>query len=152
MVRWLLFAHVIGVAFWLGGAAALLVLQRMSRKIVHDGVDLSEDARRLTLGTMGTVVRWILTPSAAVVLLSGPAMMMAMGIVGMAKPFWLVFMERFGGLVSLVSIVLLTWQMRKLERADSGTERVRRLNKMGYALTGVSAATAATVLIVMLRL
>lgn len=152
LIRWLLFAHVVGVMFWLGGVAVLLVLQGTSRRMA-DGVEVvGEDARHLLLDTMGAVVRWILTPSAAVVLLSGPVMLMQMGLIGLDKPFWLTFMERFGGLVSLVSIVLLTWQMRKAERASSVPEQARHLHRLSYTLTGVGAATFATVLVVVLRM
>lgn len=149
LMRWLLSIHVVGVAFWLGGIVALLVLQRKSRTV---STDLSSDAQQLLLGTMGSVVRWVLTPSAAFVLLTGPIMLMQMGLIGVTKPFWLDFMERFGGVVALVSMVLLTWQMRNADRATSGEERKRHLHKLGFSLTGVGAATLATVLVVILRM
>lgn len=152
MVRWLLFAHVAGVVFWLGGIAALLVLQRQNRRLAEGEAVADDGAQRLVLRTIGTVVRWILTPSAAIVLLSGPIMLMQMGLIGMDKPFWLEFMERSGGVVSLVSIGLLTWQLRKAERATSGPEQARYLHTLGYGLSGVGVATLATIFVVMLRM
>lgn len=152
LVRWLLFAHVTGVALWLGGVVALLVLQRKSKAMVADADVMSADARQLLLGTIGAVVRWILTPSAALVLFTGPVMLMQMGLIGMSKPFWLDFMERFGGVVALVSMVLLTWQMRNAERATATVDQNRHLHRLSVTLTGVGVATLATVFVVVLRM
>ena len=112
-MRWMLFVHIASVAFWLGGAAALYVLYRKTLRLSpSDGAAVAYAAAR-------SVIMGILNPSALLVLLTGIGMLMQMGLAGRAKPFWLAFMEQFGGMVALASAAALTWQVRRLDRAAS---------------------------------
>src|SRR5690606_39414302 len=67
-------------------------------------------------------------PSALLVLLTGIGMLLQVGMLGKTKPFWLAFMEQFGGMVALISAGLLTWQLRRLDRSATRSAE-RRVGK-----------------------
>lgn len=145
MMRWMLFVHIMSVAFWLGGTAALYVLYRKALPLV------ASNGATVALDTTRSVIKGILNPSALMVLLTGIGMIMQLGLMGEAKPFWLTFMEQFGGMVALISIGLLTWQIRRLDRATSTEERVRLWNRLNLTIVGVGAGVALTIFVVALR-
>lgn len=145
MMRWLLFLHVAGVAFWLGGIAALHVLYRKAA-----GTDW-ERGRALAYDTAKSVVRGILNPSALLVLGSGVIMIVQLGLAGRAKPLWLAFMEQFGGMVALLSAGVLTWQLRRIDRASSEDERDRRWQDLNRTMVYIGVGVVATILVVVLR-
>ena len=145
MTRALLFLHVTSIAVWLG---SLVTLYLLSRRALSPA---SPEALAVVYETTRTVVRRVINPSALAVLLTGIAMMVQLGMVGKQKVFWLAFMEQFGGMVALICVALLTWQVRKLERA-SPDERVARLRSLGRTFLGVGAGVAATIFVVTLRL
>lgn len=148
-MRWMLFVHVVSVAFWLGGAAALYVLYRKAMRLQADN---PSEALTIAHDTTRSVIRGILNPCALMVLLTGIGMLTQMGLVGQSKPFWLNFMEQFGGMVALISIALLTWFMRRLDRAPSPEERARHWRLLNQAILGVGAGVAVTIFVVVLRL
>lgn len=143
-MRWMLFVHIASVALWLGGAAALYVLYRKSMRLAWEQASIAYDTAR-------SVIKGILNPSALLVLFTGIGMMMQMGWMGRAKPFWLTFMEQFGGMVALISAGVLTWQLRRLDRAASPEERARRWRVLNQTLLGVGAGVALTIFVVALR-
>lgn len=144
-MRWMLFVHVASVAFWLGGTAALYVLYRKSLRLAStDGMSVAFDTTR-------SVIKGILNPSALLVLFTGIGMLMQIGLVGKAKPFWLAFMEQFGGMVALISVGLLSWQMRRLDRAATTEERKKRWRTLNAMIVGVGAAVTLTIFVVALR-
>lgn len=144
-MRWMLFVHIAGVAFWLGGTATLYVLYRKSMRLSgSDGISVAYDTTR-------SVIMGILNPSALLVLLTGIGMLMQMGLVGATKPFWLTFMEQFGGMVALISAGVLTWQIRRLDRAASAEERSRRWRVLNQTIAGVGAGVVLTIFVVALR-
>lgn len=145
-MRWMLFLHILSVAFWLGGTATLYVLYR---KVKHQG---SSEGLNVAHDTARSVVKGILNPSAILVLFTGIGMLMQMGLVGSSKPFWLSFMEQFGGIVALLSIILLTWQIRHLDKASSSEERARRWRVLNQTMVGIGAGVALTIFVVALRL
>jgi len=145
-MRWMLFVHIASVAFWLGGAAALWVLYLKSKRpSAESGLSLAYDTTR-------SVVTGILNPSAVLVLLTGIGMMIQLGIMGRAKPFWLAFMEQFGGLVAIISAVTLTWQIRRLDKASSDQERTRLWRLLNRTIAGIGAGVIVTIFVVALRL
>lgn len=86
------------------------VLYRKSLRLAPgDGAAVAYDTTR-------SVVKGILNPTALLVLFTGIFMLMQLGLVGQSKPFWLTFMEQFGGMVALISAGLLTWQLRRFDR------------------------------------
>src|SRR5690606_28437044 len=144
-MRWMLFLHIISVAFWLGGTATLYVLYRKSMRLAPaEGAAVAYDTAR-------SVIRGILNPAAILVLLTGIGMLMQLGLVGQSKPFWLAFMEQFGGTVALVSAAVLTWQMRRFDAAASPEERARRWQALNQTVALVGAGVAVTILVVALR-
>lgn len=144
-MRWMLFVHIASVAFWLGGAATLYVLYR---KTIHRS---PADGDSVAFDTTRSVVKGILNPSALLVLFTGIGMLMQMGLVGKAKPFWLTFMEQFGGMVALISAGALTWQIRRLDQASSAEERSRRWRALNQTIAGVAAGVVVTIFVVALR-
>lgn len=148
-MRWMLFVHIMSVAFWLGGIATLYVLNRKAMRFStsdkSDGIAVARDTTR-------SVIKGILNPSALLVLLSGIGMMVQLGLMGRDKPFWLGFMEQFGGMVALVSIAILTWQMRRLDRASSPQDQARYWRQLNYTILGIGTGVAATIFVVALRL
>jgi len=146
MMRWLLFVHIASVAFWLGGAATLYLLYRSSMRLS------SQDAVPVTYSATRSAVWGILNPSALLVLFTGIAMMVQLGLAGKPKPFWLTFMEQFGGTVALVSAGTLSWQLRRLDRASSAEERTRRWRTLNRTIASVGAGVAVTIFVVAMRL
>lgn len=145
-MRWMLFVHIASVAFWLGGTATLYVLYRKSVRLApSDGAAVVYDTTR-------SVIKGILNPSALLVLFTGIGMLMQMGLIGMTKPFWLTFMEQFGGMVALLSAGVLTWQIRRLDRAASAEERARRWRLLNHTIACVGAGVVITIFVVALRL
>lgn len=144
-MRWLLFVHVASVAFWLGGIGALYVLFRKAAGTASD------DGRELAYDTTKSVGKGILNPSALLVLATGIAMIVQMGLAGRAKPFWLGFMEQFGGIVALLSAGLLTWQLRRIDRAASQEERERHWRQLNRTMAYIGVGVVATIFVVILR-
>ena len=142
MFRWLLFFHVTCVALWLGSIGAVYILHR---KAMASG----NDQHALAIQTSRSVIRGIMNPCSLVVLLTGITMLMQMGLVGREKAFWLAFMEQFGGLVILLSVGLLTWQMRRLTASG---ETQASFGNMNRVLTLIGAGIVAVLLVVLLRL
>lgn len=145
-MRPMLFLHIIGFTFWLGSMVAVYVMYRKNRALAGEG------HFGLVSGTIRTVVWGILNPSAVLVLFTGIGMISAMGLVGNPKPFWLMFMEMFGGMAALLSIALLSWQARRLAKADSAEEGSRRLAGFMRVMMPVGISVAATIFVVALRL
>lgn len=145
-MRWMLFVHIASVAFWLGGTATLYVLYRKSLRVVSSG------GAPVVYDTTRSVINGILNPSALLVLLTGIGMLMQMGLVGVTKPFWLTFMEQFGGTVALLSAGVLTWQIRRFDRAASAEERARRWRLLNNTMACVGAGVVITIFVVALRL
>ncbi len=144
-MRPLLFLHISSVALWLGSLVTLYILNR--REIAPN----NPEALSIVYGTTRSVVRKVINPSSLIVLLSGIGMMVQLGLVGQSKPFWLTFMEQFGGMVALISVALLTWQMRKVDRA-AADERAALLKRLNRTMLGVGAGVLATILVVTFRL
>lgn len=142
MVRWLLFFHVTCVALWLGSISAVYILHRKAMAV-------GNAQHALAIETTRSVIRGIMNPCSIVVLITGITMLMQMGLVGRERPFWLAFMEQFGGLVILLSVGLLTWQMRRLA---ASAETQASLGNINRVLTWIGAGIVAVLLVVLLRL
>lgn len=146
MFGWLLFLHIAGVAFWLGSAAAVFILQRKARRSKEPATtQLAQDTTR-------SIVRGVVNPSSLIVLITGIVMIVQMGFVGKAKPFWLSMMEQGGGMIVLLSIGLMSWQMRKLTRSSSEEARHVHLGRLANSLAGISLGVLAVILVVALRI
>lgn len=145
MFQWLLFLHIACVAFWLGSIAAVFILGRKAARATEPAsVALAKETTR-------SVVRGIVNPSALVVLLSGVGMMIQGGYIGSSKQTWLAVMEMGGGTLIMLSVALLSWQLRKLTRSSDEDPKasLARLNK---SMAGIGAGVLAIILIVALRI
>lgn len=142
----LLFVHLTGIALWLGGMAALVVL---SAKTIRSK---GSEALRVTLDAAKTVIYAILNPAAVAVLATGITMIVQMNLTGIKKPFWLSFMEQVGGMVALISVALLTLYVRRIAKADSDDVKRRGLALLNWFQSGIGAAVVVTIYIVARRL
>lgn len=144
--RILLFLHVAGVALWLGAAWAAWSMVR------RGAAANSPDARRLAAETVRSIIRGIINPSALLALFTGIGMMVHMGLMGPGKPFWLSFMEQAGGLTAMATVGFLTWQLRRVSKAETDAEAAESMMKVRPTLSASGLAVLAVVLVVMLRL
>lgn len=149
MYEWLYFAHLSGLAFWLGATvvAAWLAYRAMRTERLEQRV--------WGLQAAGGITSWIITPSALMVLGAGIAMMVVGQMIGNAKPLWFAVMEQGGGTVAMLCVGVATYFGRKLSRllaaqADAaGTGRLIR-TYMGSMAT-IAVAVIGVLLTVSLR-
>lgn len=146
MIKWLLFFHLTGVALWLGSVWASWILIRQALRLGAD------EALVLAGRTVRSITRGIANPSALVVLVSGVMMLAQLGLMGSGKPFWLSFMEQFGGLVILAAVAIFTWRLRNLAKAETPDQLRKALGRFGPAFGFVGTAVMVVILVVSLRL
>lgn len=145
MYNWLFFLHITGLVVWIGSLTVLFVfLTTMSKK-----ANLMGSAAEFTLiDSTVKMVRWLANPGALVVLLSGIFMIMEMGLMGQNKPFWLKFMEETGGLVIILSFVLLAIHNRRIRKHMTEMKRNGTpFNKARRVLTQYVAMMAGSVVL-----
>lgn len=103
------FFHITGLAIWLGSLIIFaLQLQQMRHYV---------DQQEKLLPSLTKLVKWLLNPSAFIVLVSGVALILQMGLMGTTKPFYLNYMEQFGGVVILLSMIVLFIQARGIQKS-----------------------------------
>ncbi|KRG12261.1 hypothetical protein [Lederbergia galactosidilytica] len=106
MFKFWLFLHFTGLSIWLGSLLAIILILVMMKK--HLGSkELSAIVKKIT--RIGNI---LVHPSAFFVLLSGVLMIISMNL--NAKPFYLAFMERVGGITVLITIIGVSLFGRKL--------------------------------------
>ncbi len=111
-----LFLHLTGISIWAGSILAVIFILAMMKK--HLGSkELSNIVKKII-----RIINILVHPSAFIVLLSGIFMIVSMGL-GADKPFWLNFMEKFGSMVILFSIIAISLAGRALAKKLSGTEK-----------------------------
>ncbi|MFD2168874.1 hypothetical protein [Tumebacillus lipolyticus] len=118
MQDWLLFLHLTSLALWFGGLVMLSFLLVSIKQSAGEAV-------KAQVSTYLKLANRLLHPSALLVLISGAIMIVQMGIERDMKPFWLTFMEQWGGTVVLFSTIALTWvgsRLKKRLTAAEGTE------------------------------
>ncbi|ASS75039.1 hypothetical protein CIG75_08605 [Tumebacillus algifaecis] len=122
MYEWLFFLHLTSLALWLGGLVMVSVLLLMINRSAGEAV-------KAQISVYLKLTNRLLHPSALVVLLSGGVMIQQMGIERSMKPFWLLFMEQWGGMVVLLSTIVLGLVGRRLKKrllaASGGDAAVR---------------------------
>lgn len=112
MFQTMLFLHLAGLIIWFGSVMAIAVLIMVAKR----GVESTETKQllRKVIRTLG----WVAHPTAIIVLVSGVFMIIEMNFGDTPKPLWLNYMERGGGVIILVSIILT---------AVFGSKMVKRL-------------------------
>lgn len=131
MFGFLLFLHLSGMAVWLGSLIAVGIMLIMLGRQLH-----SEESRVLVRKIV-KAFNLLTHPSSFIVLLSGGLMIMKMGL-GDDKPFWMVYMERGGGMIILLSIVVLSILGRKM------LKKLSAASTTGTAASTVSVPSAIT--------
>lgn len=102
-----LFLHLTGVTVWAGSMLTVLFILLMMRK--HLGSKELATVVKKIVRIMNVMVH----PSSVLVLVSGIFMIITMGI-GQDRPFWLNFMERFGGVAVMFTIIAMSIASRRL--------------------------------------
>lgn len=105
------FLHIAGLCIWFGSMVTVLVLLMIMRKELAN-----ETIAALTQKTIRISNR-ITHPSATLVLLSGIFMLLIIGMENHnSLPFWILFMEQFGGLVILIFLAAVSIAGKKVTR------------------------------------
>ncbi|TBL80379.1 hypothetical protein EYB31_08155 [Paenibacillus thalictri] len=104
----LLFFHLTGLSIWLGSLVAVIVMLTMMKKHIA-----SPEIGQLAQKTV-KIFNFLTHPSSFVVLISGVLLIVDMGLIRSAKPFWMHYMEEVGGMFILLFIVLLSILGKKL--------------------------------------
>lgn len=127
MFGFLLFLHLTGLMVWLGALLAVVIVVPILKK--QPG---SSESNALT-GRMIRIFGMLAHPAAVVVLLSGVFMIIDMGI-GSDKPLWLDLMEKGGGTIILLALVL-TGILGSKARKRLGAADGRSVALKGYLTT-----------------
>lgn len=140
----MLFVHLIGLIAWLGGWLAIIGMLLLNRQ------SSSADTHHLAARAV-RIFSWIAYPSAFLVLISGVYMIVQLGLDD--KPIWLIVMERGGGMVILLSLLIPTLMGRKVIRRLSASQAAP-VRYSGYVstLSILMVVVAAIVLIVSMKL
>lgn len=111
-----LFLHLTGISIWSGSILAVILILMMMKK--HLGSkELSNIIKKIV-----RIINMLVHPSAFIVLVSGIFMIVSLGL-GMNKPFWLNFMEKFGGVVIMFSIIAISFAGRALVKKLNAMEK-----------------------------
>ncbi|MGO4369829.1 hypothetical protein AB4Z21_03340 [Paenibacillus sp. MCAF20] len=152
----LLFLHLAGLALWIGSLVTILVVLPLVRK------NVSTVEANILIGKITRAFSWISHPSALFVLVSGVLMLIQMEL-GSDKPLWLDVMEKGGGTIVLLSLILtgiFGGKLRKrinLAVTASGATQAsasQAVNLSSYLTLSaiIAAAVIAVLLIVSLKL
>lgn len=108
MFKMWLFLHLTGISIWVGSLLAVIFILFMMKR--HLGSkELATIVKKIV-----RIVNILVHPSAFIVLLSGIFMIVMMNFGDAAKPFWLTFMERFGGGIILFTMIAVGFVGRSL--------------------------------------
>jgi len=136
----MLFLHLTGLFMWLGGLLAIVVMLSVLKKQIGTGE---------TSALAGRIIRvfsLFAHPGAALVLVSGVYMIIQMGM-GADKPLWLNIMEKGGGMIILLGVIL-TGIMGSRVKKRLKAEPAGRTGLSGY-LTVMSACMALIVSVIL---
>ncbi|TDF99429.1 hypothetical protein [Paenibacillus piri] len=112
----MLFSHLTGLFIWIGSLFATIVMLLMLKKQIS-----SQESKALAQRII-KVFSWFAHPGSVVVLASGVFMIVQLGL-SSDKPFWLSAMEKGGGMIVLLSLILTgIWggKVKKQLRAGQG--------------------------------
>lgn len=147
MFGYMLFSHIAGLAIWMGALLAIVVMLILLRKSLGTA-EMNALAKKVV-----KVFSVFVYPSSILVLVSGIVMVVQMGFEKGTKPFWLDMMEKGGGTIVMLALVLTAVMGRKLNKrlSNAGGQAVAI---SGYLSTKIAflIAIMAIVLIVSLRL
>ncbi|MFD2747423.1 hypothetical protein ACFSTH_14125 [Paenibacillus yanchengensis] len=119
----MLFLHLAGLVIWFGS------LMGMTFVILFSNRQIESNETRLFLRKTIRTLGWIAHPTSILVLVSGIFMVIEMNFGDTAKPLWLIYMERGGGVVILLGIAII---------ALMGSRMVKRLGSVGNNQSALS--------------
>lgn len=105
----MLFLHLTGLFIWLGSLLAKLITLSMLKK------ELGSEQTRTFARRIIRVFSMLSHPSAVIVLISGIFMIVRLGM-GSDKPLWLDVMEKGGGTVILLALIVMGILGRRIKK------------------------------------
>ncbi|WP_409346060.1 hypothetical protein [Paenibacillus sp. MBLB4367] len=141
-----LFLHLTGLAVWIGSLLAIVVMLQLLKKQLG-----SQESNTLAKRVM-RVFSMFAHPASVIVLISGVIMIVQMDL-GTDKPLWLDVMEKGGGTIILLALVL-TGIVGSKAKKRLNDPHGKRVNLSGYLTTllGVMVLVVAVVLVASLKL
>ena len=127
----MLFLHLTSLFVWLGAILAIVVMLVMLKKQLGSK-DYNALAQRII-----RVFTMFAHPSAVIVLISGVLMLLQMDMGTGDKPFWLIAMERGGGTIILLALVITSIAGSKLKKRLSISQG-QEVKLTGYLTTMTS--------------
>lgn len=147
-----LFLHLAGISIWSGSILAVLLILGMMKK--HLG---SKELANI-VNKIVRVINMLVHPSAFIVLLSGIFMIVERWS-GSNKPLWLNFMEKFGGMAVMLSIIaigfasmMLSKKLKALDRGGSSFKVPVSLNGYMLVMALSFVSVVSTIFVVSFRL
>ncbi|MBP1991120.1 hypothetical protein [Paenibacillus eucommiae] len=142
----MLFLHLTGLFIWLGALLAIIVMLSMLKKQLG-----SQETNTLAKRII-RVFSMLAHPSAVVVLISGVLMLLEMDL-GSDRPLWLILMERGGGTIILLALILTGILGSKAKKSLSAGQGVDvRLSGYLTALVSFMVLIVSVVLIVSMKI
>lgn len=148
MFGFMLFVHLTGLFVWLGALMGTLVMLGLLKNQLGSP-DTNQLAKRLI-----RMFSMLSHPGALLVLVSGVYMIVQMGA-GSDKPLWLDVMEKGGGTIILLAIVLtgiLGSKVKKRLSEGAGAGQPAKLSGYVAALSTFMVLIVSVVLVVSLRI
>lgn len=148
MFGFMLFVHLTGLFAWLGGLLAIAVMLGMLKKQLGTPESDAMAARIVRVFSFFT------HPGAVLVLISGIVMIVQMGM-GDDKPLWLEVMEKGGGTIILLGLILtgiMGSKFKKRLRAGGAREAHKPLARYLTSVSAIMVLVLAVVLAVSLRI
>lgn len=146
MYGFMLFLHLTGLFAWMGGLLVAIVMIGL----LHKKLGSSQDSNLLARKSV-SIFSYLAHPGAVLVLGSGVYLILQMG--SGSKPLWLDVMEKGGGMIALLSLIvsgILGGKVKKKLKAAQG----QPVKLTGYltTMTAFMALILGVVLIVSLRI
>jgi putative copper export protein len=142
MFKFWLFLHFTGISIWVGSLLAVTLILLTMKKYLGSK-ELSTIVKKIT-----RIVNILVHPSAFFVLVSGVFMIISMNYGDNPKPFYLNFMERFGGSTILFSIILISIFGRRLVKRLNILEKDGSENKQSSTINSYITILLASVVFV----
>lgn len=129
MYELMFFLHITGIAAWFGVAImSALILLRLKPQLAQAGM---MDTAQWTVRMFNRIAH----PAATIVLLSGAIMVMEWDHKNL--PFWMAFMERLGGLVILLYLIVISIMGRGMKKKLAGGDTAAASSAIGKYVSGV---------------
>lgn len=142
-----LFLHLTGLAIWIGSLLAIVVILLLLKKQL--GSQQSNALAKRVIRVFGMLAH----PASVIVLISGVFMIVQMDLGSTDKPLWLDVMEKGGGMIVLLALVLTGFLGSKAKKWLNDPKS-KSVNLTGYLMTlsGFMIMIMAVLLVVSLRL